>query len=307
METNPYFIFLIAFAALFITILIVQFYRFFRYKGSSLFSLSKYNEKILRILSKDRNKWFNANKIINKPKYKGEIESSIIWLKKKGYLSINKKGDIKITDKGMERLYESFKEETNNSYKQQEFLTNILIALVGFMLAYGSFQLQSIQTSIMAQSNAPIQATLEFIPDKDDLIIPAFELVDSRFLGDAERWARIDLTMLNFGKMDSNHIHCFQKDYLSELFGYLRPDSNFQNIPSGSSNRSTLHIRYSNCQKEKIQFCDKPELVPLGAQNITLECECYGCKDQRKFEVPIIFCVYNQNKSICDAFEKNLK
>ena len=30
---------------------------------------------------------------------------------------------------------------------------------------------------------------------------------------------------------------------------------------------------------------------------MNLSCECYGFKSQRYFEVPINFCIYNQNKT----------
>jgi len=306
--SNPYTYFLISFILLFVTIIILQVYIFFKNKKSSLPSLSNYNEKILRELSTNRRKWFSNNEINKKLKHKDKIKDSLDWLITKDYISSNRRGLFRITNKGVEKLFEIFKEEKSYAYKSQEFLTNILIAFVVIMLAYSSFQLQSVQTSLMAQSNIPLQATLEFIPDKNDLVIPAFQLSQSIDINSPDTgWAKIDLTILNFGRMDSNHVYCFQKQQGNKLFGYLKPTDNFQNIPAGSSNRSVLHVKYDECYNTNENFCDKPDLVPKGNQNITLECECYGCKDQRKFEIVIPLCIYNQNESTCNEFKANLK
>lgn len=311
MDINVYLVFLIGFGLLFFTMFTVNIVRFFRYWGSCIHYLSRYNDKILRKLSKYKNKWYQLEELFKKDDKKGM--DSIVWLKSKRYISSKKgfPGLVKITNSGLSKLYELYKEEGVNSNKKQEFLTNIAIALIGILFAYSSFQIQAIQTSIMEKSNAPVQATIEVIPDHEDLIIPAWELSK---LEDAiksieypeETWARIRLTILNFGKMDSNRLFCKYNYGNKDLHAYLTPNNSFNNIPASSSNNLELHIKYNQCYNTNEEFCDKPELVPTGILNVTLNCECYGCKDQRKFEVAIPICIYQNEESECENFTKTV-
>ena len=158
------------------------------------------------------------------------------------------------------------------------------------------------QTGILERSSPPYEPWIQIIPDSEDQIIYAEELTDTRNIENNwavnKRWAQISFTIYNFGKTDSQHIHCFEQFSNDSLGGYITPNNNFQNIPSGTSNRSILHIRYSDCYAENIKDC-RPELVPTGKQKVTLICECYGCKTQRYFNSTIDFCIYYQNSTIC--------
>ncbi len=195
--------------------------------------------------------------------------------------------------------------------KNYQSWMSLAIAIIGTSILFSQTHVMTVQNSILNQqteilkqqteilnkTTAPRQAFLEIIPDKDDWAIPVWEIINSKDL-DLEadkRWARIDLTILNFGQMDSNHLNCFQKNYSDPIFTYITPNSNFQNIPAGSSERATLHVLYRACYNTNEQMCDKPELVPLGNHTIELECECNGCKEQRRFKTPISFCIYYTN------------
>jgi len=293
---------------LMIYILIIPFIPWITFRKSSLLKLRKRNFEILKKLSENIEKGIKINDFLKDKKTEkiAQIKLSIEWLKRRGVIS--GKRTIKITDKGLLQLNKNYYYTMKDSDKRHDKAITILLTILSIIILYTTLNVQIVQTKILEGTNAPIQATLEFIPDKNDLIIPAFEFSRSEDIKHSESgWATIELTILNFGKMDSNHVNCYQTDYNNEFFGFLTPNPNFQNILAGSSNLSVLHIRYDECYNGHEEYCDKPELVPIGVQNITLNCECYGCKDQRRFEEKIEFCVYNKDKSICNEFEKSLK
>ncbi|MFH2033060.1 MAG: hypothetical protein ABIJ40_20905 [Bacteroidota bacterium] len=153
------------------------------------------------------------------------------------------------------------------------------------------------QTEILRVSNPPYEPFIEIVADFEDLDIPAWKLVDKRSPGYPadQRWGNVDLTIYNFGKMDSQYIYCYPYTTKGEFFAYLDED-NFRNIPSGTSNRTRLHIAYQDCVHDNNE-CENEDLVPTGNHNLTLQCECRGCKTQREFYPVINFCVYNRNKT----------
>lgn len=159
--------------------------------------------------------------------------------------------------------------------------------------------ISQVQTEILRVSNPPYDPFIEVVADFEDLDIPAWQLVDEGSLQEEDverRWAIVSLTIYNFGKMDSQHFYCYHDNLYSDFIAYLTPNDNFGNIAAGTSNRTRLHIAYKDCIHNN-EGCGRPELVPVGNHNITLKCECYGCKTQREFTSLIDFCVYHTNKS----------
>lgn len=160
--------------------------------------------------------------------------------------------------------------------------------------------ISKIQTEILQKSNPSFEPDIQIIPDKEDLIIPAWEIAKEgdRELDADARWAIVKLGIYNLGSTDSQDISCNDKGWYYQA--YFTPDSHFENIAAGTVNRTRLHIMDFNCAAHG--ECDY-ESLPLGKNNITLECDCIGCKTQREFETVINFCVYNRNASICTKNE----
>lgn len=156
--------------------------------------------------------------------------------------------------------------------------------------------ISKIQTEILQKSNPSFEPQIEIVPNKEDLIIPAWKIVDERDreLDAEQRWAIVSLSIYNLGRTDSQHVSCL--DYGEEYGAYFTPDNNFRNIPAGTVNRALLHIMQFDCAAYGI--CN-PENLTLGYHNISLKCTCIGCKTQRQFQSIIDFCVYNKNDSIC--------
>ncbi len=113
------------------------------------------------------------------------------------------------------------------------------------------------------------------------------------------RWAKIDLTLINFGQMDSNNVACYVVSPNKSIAAYITPDDNYLNIDAGSSNRSVLHLKYSECYEHHETMCDRPDLVPKGDIIFTFKCECYGCKSQRTFTQNISVFIYNESHNEC--------
>ncbi|MEK6915144.1 MAG: hypothetical protein AABW89_01225 [Nanoarchaeota archaeon] len=179
-----------------------------------------------------------------------------------------------------------------------------LLVLVGqFVVMVNQSTILSQQTSILDRSSSPNQASIEIIEDKSDLKISALEMVRSNELNKKveERWARIKLTFLNFGQMETSELYCFEKHKSDSISVYINPpeSGDFSNIAPLSHIGAELHVKYSECYEGNEKMCDKPELVPTGNYTVSLECECYGCKDQRIFEKNISICIWQNNEREC--------
>lgn len=296
---KTYLIFPISFFILFVIMIINFFIWTIKYRKNSTIDLAKKAEKILLKLSRE-NREFSINEILGKPKEIDKNLNSLYLLKQKGFIERNG-SFIKISNTGIEHILNINSKDSERISISQKILIDILIALIAIMLSFATFQMSVIQTTLLKNSNPPIQATLEFISNQEDLILSAGEVSDYENLkrDSSDAWGEIDITVLNFGQMDSNHVDCHNINY-DKLFGYLKP-SNFINIPAGSSNMTTLHIRYTECQLDSKEKCDKM-LILLGVQNLTFKCECYGCKDQRNFKFSVPFCVYLNSIEECSNF-----
>lgn len=182
-------------------------------------------------------------------------------------------------------------------------IATIILGNKANTIAEAQANISRIQTEIIQRANPSFEPYIEIVPDFDDLEVFAPYIADKRYLEEENpkrRWARIGLTIYNFGKMDSQNIYCDGKSGNKHLYGYITTDisnstDNIKNLPAGTSTRGNLHIKYWYCQPDNTEDC-RSELVPKGLQNITFECSCRGCKTQHKFEVPIQYCIYYKNK-----------
>ena len=118
-----------------------------------------------------------------------------------------------------------------------------------------------------------------------------------------DSWAKVDLTIYNFGKMDSQHISCKPIEDDESYFAYVtfnKSTNNFQNVPAGTSIRPKLHIRENGkCQLQSPEGCDHPEEINLGYHKVKLDCRCKGCLTQQNFTETIEFCIYNKSEKEC--------
>lgn len=190
------------------------------------------------------------------------------------------------------------------------FLTMIGVIILFFqtMIFLGQLNVFEKQTKILEESSPPYEPWIQIIPDYKDLIIISRDFVNKQDLNQEPEyaWARIGMTIYNFGKMDSQHIYCDLKIISNPLEGYLKyydketkkfSTNNIENIPASNSIEVSLHIRSKDCQKDAIEKCDE-KLIPTGEQEIILNCECDGCKKQKYFNETIKFCIWNENKEI---------
>ncbi|MEK6882416.1 MAG: hypothetical protein AABY22_22540 [Nanoarchaeota archaeon] len=135
------------------------------------------------------------------------------------------------------------------------------------------------QTEILNNSSPPYEPWIKIIPDKDDLIVFASDFVSDFFM------ARIDFTIYNHGSTDSQRIECNADLTNENLFAYFKKtkEDDFKNIPAGTSIKTELYIKNQECQKDSLRLCYDEDLIPLGNQNITLNCKCSGCNKQKEF------------------------
>jgi hypothetical protein len=212
---------------------------------------------------------------------------------------------LKITLKDLNDSLKNLKDSLKESSKKTNTLQILLIIFTALMALAIIFQviIMKQQTEILENTNPSYEPFIKIVPDIDDLIIPAWELTDRRNVENNwendKRWARIDMTIYNFGKMDSQHIYCDPEEKNESIFSYITYNSttnNIQNIPSGTSKRIKLHIRDKLCQLDEIDLCDQPELIPTGQQEIILNCNCIGCEKQRYFTHTINFCIYHEDR-----------
>lgn len=177
-----------------------------------------------------------------------------------------------------------------------DIILSIVLIIATISIGFYQYRISTTQTKILNISSAPREATIE-------IIIPEKININARFLvrsGD-ERGSFSTLSFLNFGTMDSNILRCradvsnnkFYAIILNETMGY----ETIMNIPEGSSVRRLLRITSTLCDIEN--YCDMPELVPVGEHRINFNCECFGCKKQRNFIQTINFCVYNNKTKEC--------
>lgn len=193
----------------------------------------------------------------------------------------------------------------------QKHWTDYLIAIV-FILQLVVFSLQlyifNKQTQILERSSPPYEPWLEIIPDYEDLTIHAEEIiwVNNLKVRPEYAWAEIDLTFYNFGKMDSQRIHCDpgkgENPIVTYMTYYNKEEEKFEdinyieNIPGQNSVKVVLHVRSLDCQIEEKENC-KAELIPLGKQDIILSCTCEGCKEYKSFNEAIPICIYYEDKT----------
>lgn len=159
--------------------------------------------------------------------------------------------------------------------------------------------ISKVQTEILERSSPPYEAYIEIVPDIEDLEIPAWELTDLNFLNNRNPYhgAIIDLTTYNFGKMGVEKVYC----RIGKPKGFMihQTPSSIKIDPE-SFNLTTLKLFSEECNEafynNNTEICKRPNLISSGYYNITLSCDCVGCKTQRNFNTTINFCVYSQNK-----------
>ena len=182
-------------------------------------------------------------------------------------------------------------------------IATILIGNKSNNIAEMQTNISQLQTDILEVSSSPREPLIEIVPDWDDYKIMAHEFVRSNDLNCSNArhcWAEIDMTVYNFGMMDSGHMYCYFHTPNSLFGGYITPNANIRNLEGGNMTRIRLHLYAKECVANN--NCDNNSLVPKGPQNVTLECECDGCKSQREFHVIIPFCVPDskaERKDIC--------
>jgi len=294
MAYNFYISFLVAFGILFLVLMFTYFGVYRKYRKSSLYNLSKYNARILLILSEDRHKWFSRSELTKKYD-KDKIIDSINWLKSKKYISKSESNLMKITDLGIMKIFELRKEDQINAQKSQEFLTNILIALLGIMLAFASFQLQAAQTNLINQQTAIMKETSQSI--RPDLTISPYPPIESPypFINqykvsdinlDNSTGTAFDFKITNTGKMNSGPVRITLINNWSSGLNLV----DFTDIPSGDSKTSYIVLNtrecywweiYGNREGQNRTICTSSRInVPKGFYPLELKIDCINCNPE---------------------------
>lgn len=185
----------------------------------------------------------------------------------------------------------------------------LLMSTLVLVILFGQLLLLSNQTKILERTSPPYEPYIKIVPDVEDYSLWSWDLVDNISyqlnIPIDYSWGKIDLTIYNFGKTDSQKIYCNPLEKNESLFAVLRYNktaNNIMNVPAGSSIRARLHIKHKDCHnapEDPDYACMKRELVPIGKQKIILECDCLGCFEQRKFNETIDFCIYKDKESEC--------